>query len=204
MKVQIGEVCMDAVTEQKITYPNKTRKYLLPCLKEYGESFTNKINNVFKVAVGIGDIITDNCGFTHEKHLFILLDSNISPGFFNDFIDWIRDEPMYEDDYVYGNIQKSSYHMVVLRIPEKYYESMDKFKEGKYSEMYDQDTIQAFFDKYPEVQKVFIRDHNYRIEFTKKLNRRFNTTIKPEEWEGELDLPPTDKTEKFNHYLKKQ
>lgn len=204
MKIQIGEVCMDKITQQKTMYTNKTRKYLLPCLKEYGEELINKLNNVFKVAVGIGDIITDDCGFHHEKHIFILLDSNIATSYFIPFIDWIREQPVYEDDYVYANIQKSTYHMVVLKFPEKFYDSFETFKIGKYSKMFDQETIDKFFAKYPKVKKVFIKDHNYKVYFTEKINQRFGTTLKPEDWEGELDFPPTDKTEKFNNHLKKE
>jgi hypothetical protein len=204
IKYQIGEVYMDKVTQQKTIFPNKTRKYLLPCLREYGETFTNKLNNVFKIAVGIGDIITDNCGFKHEKHLFILIDSTIAHSHFINFLDWIRDQPMYEDDYVHDNIQKSKYHMVVLKFPEKYYSSFDTFKTGAYSNMYNQTTIENFFQSYPDVQKVFIKDHEYRITFTKKLNKVFDTTLTPEDWEGELDFPPKEKHEVFNHKFKKK
>lgn len=202
MKIQVGEVCMDKVTDQRIIYPNKTRKYILPCLKVYGDVFTNKISNVFKVAVGIGDIIVDRCGINYEKHIFVLLDPAIAHGFFLDFLDWIRDQEMYEDDYVYGNIQKATYHMIILRFPEKFWKQFDIFKEGKYSEMYDLETIKSFFQIYPNEQKVLIKDRNYRIVFTKKLNKEFGTTIQPEEWTGELDFPPTEKTDVFNHHLK--
>lgn len=201
MKVQIGEVYMDKVTNQKTIYPNKTRKYLLPCLREYGDTFIQKLNNVFKVAVGIGDMIVDNCGLKHEKHIFILLDSSIASKFFIEFLDWIREQPMYEDDYVHDNIQKSTYHMVILKFPEKFYDSFETFKVGEYSKMFTKETIDTFFQKYPDVQKVLIKDNNYKIIFTKKVNKIFGTTVQPDEWNGELDFPPTNKTEKFNHHL---
>jgi len=208
MKIQIGEVYMDKVTQQKTIYPNKTRKYLLPCLREYGEVFINKINNVFKVAVGIGDIIVDLSTEGYERHIFILIDTTIATKFFLNFIDWIRVQHMYEEDYVYDNIQKSSFHMVVLKFPEKYYDSFETFKKGKYSEMFNKETIAKFFVNHPDAQAVFIKDHNYRIKFTRKLNIFLNNIneadrVKPEEWEGEVDFPPTDETEKFNHHLKK-
>lgn len=203
MKVQIGEVYMDRVTNQKSIYPNKTRKYLLPCLKEYGTDFMFRLNNVFKIATGIGDIITDDCGFHHEKHIFILIDSSISTKFFIDFLKWIKDQSMYEDDYVFDNIQRSTYHMVVLKIPEKFYQTLDYFKQGKYSHMYDMETIEAYFEKLPDSKKVFIKDHDYKITFTERVNIRFGTTITPDEWHGELEFPPTAKTEIFNHHLKK-
>lgn len=207
VKVQLGEVYMDKVTQQKTIYPNKTRKYLLPCLKEYGEIFIQRLNNVFKVAVGIGDIIISKSGLKHEKHIFILLDSTIAPNYFLGFLNWIKDQPMYEDDYVYGNIQKSGLHMIVLKFPDRYYDSFETFKIGKYSGMYSQEVINNFFNNYPDTQKVFIGDHNYKIVFMQELNEWLNNTreqdqIKPEEWEGELDFPP-DENETFNHHLKK-
>lgn len=206
MKIQVGEIYMDKVTQTKTTYPNKTRKYLLPCLKHYGEPFIHHINSVFKVAVGIGDFIVDKCGVTHEKHIFILLDTKIANPFFKKFITWIKEQPMYEDDYVFDNIQKSTYHMVVLKFPEQYYSSFQTFKQGKYSQMFNQETIDLFFEKFPDVKKVLIKDHSYRIEFTKKLNKVFELNgqyqILPIEWEGELDFPPNSISEKFNHNLK--
>lgn len=205
MKIQIGEIYMDKVTDQKITYPNKTRKYLLPCLKHYGQTFVSKLGSVFKVAVGIGDVITDNCGLHHEKHIFILIDSTIATSFFQKFLVWIREQPQYQDDYVFGNIQKSTYHMVVVKFPESFYESFNTFKEGKYSQMYSAEVIKEFFENHPKIKKVFIKDHNYRIHFTERVNRKYHLTgihrIAPEEWDGELDFPPNKMTEFFNHHL---
>ena len=208
MKIQIGEVYMDATTKELAIHPNKTRRYLLPCIREYGEVFTRKINDVFKVAVGTGDLIVDNAGLKHEKHLFILLDSKYANKFFLEFMSWIKDQPMYEDDYVYGNIQKSTFHMVVLRFPEKYFQSLESFKDGKYSQMFDKETISSFFKNHPGVQQILIKDHNYRVTFTQEVNDWLNNyeerhMIKPEEWTGELDFPPTEETEKFNTNFKK-
>lgn len=205
MIIQVGEIQMDKVTQQKIIY-NKTRKFLLPCLKEYGSEFLTKFNSVYKFAAGIGDVIVTQERSKKpefERHIFILLDSTIATSFFIEFIDWVKDEHYYVDDYVFGNIQKSNYHMVILRFPEKYYDSFTTFQEGKYSKMFNSETIEKFFHNYPDVKKIFIKDYNYRIVFTKRLNRLYGSTLKPEEYDGELELPPTDETELFNHHLKK-
>lgn len=204
MKIQIGEVYMDKVTSQKIIYPNKTKKYLLPCLKEYGEEFEKKIKSVFKVAVGLGDMVISNRGMLHERHIFILIDSTIAVKFFIDFIDWIKDQTMYEDDYVFGDIQKSCFHMVVLKFPEKFWGLFLPFKRGEYSTMFSSETITQLFSNHPNVLKVLIRDHNYRIVFTKKLNKIYGLSLSPYEYEGELDMPPKDEEEIFNHHLKKK
>lgn len=202
MKIQIGEVYMDKVTSQKIIYPNKTKKYLLPCLKEYGSEFEKKINSVFKVAVGLGDIVISNRGMAHERHIFILIDSTVAIKFFIDFLDWIKDQVMYEDDYVFGDIQKSNFHMVILKFPEKFWGLFTPFKKGEYSTMFSSDTVKQLFNNHPKVAKVLIRDRNYRIVFTKKLNKIYGLTLNPHEYDGELDGPPRDEEEYFNHHLK--
>lgn len=202
MKIQIGQVYLDAVTNEKIPYPNKTKKYLLPCFKDYGEEFVKKINNVFKVAVGIGDIIVKNRGISYEKHIFVLIDINIAHSFFCDFLYWIREQPMYENDYTFGDLRKSTYHMIVIKLPEKYYETFHMFKEGKYSKMFDRETLHKFFDTYPSIKKVLLKDHNYNIHFVPKFNEKYNLNIPIESWQGELDFPPTEVGEVFNHHIK--
>lgn len=207
MKTQVGKICMEAVSQQILPHSNKTKKYLLPCLTEYGEEFTNKLNGVFKVAVGIGDMIISNRGIKHEKHMFILLDTSIARNFFIPFLDWIRDQEMYEDDYVYGNILISKLHMVIVKLPEKYYDTFETFKLGAYSKMYKKEDIDKLFKNKRSYRKVLIKDHNYKIEFIGELNRTFDLTgihqILPEEYDGEYDLPP-DKEEIFNNHIKKR
>lgn len=208
MRLQVGEIRMEDITDNRIIYPlpNKTKKYLAPVLKEYGEEFMSKFNNVFKVAIGIGDIVVENCGFKHEKHIFILIDTIVAntTKFFIDFLVWIRVQPMYENDYIFDDIQKSTRHMIIIKFPEKYYSSFQTFKLGKYSEMFDQETIDKFFEKHPKTKKVFIKDHEYKFYFVGKLNRMYTTNIDARDFDGELDLPPTEKTEVFNHHIKRR
>lgn len=208
MRIQIGDIRMTQFTDEKPMYPlqNKTKKYLTPILTEYGEEFKRRFNNVLKVAIGIGDVVVENCGYKHEKHLFILINTLIGNNnqFFLDFLTWIRHQStIYQDDYVFDNIQKSSLHMIVIKFPEKYYESFETFKIGEYSKMFDRATIDKFFDKLPTIKKVFIKDHEYKYYFVGKLNRLYSTNIDAKDYTGELELPITDKTEKFNHHLKK-
>jgi hypothetical protein len=216
MKIQIGEVQMESFKQQKVIIksieteeeqtilPSKTTKYLLPCLKEYGVKFTKMINLVYKVAAGIGDAILINRDIKHEKHVFLLLDGKMPT--YNKhlatFLDWIKDQPMYVDDYVYGDIQKSTFHMVILQLPEKYYNSFETFKKGEYSKMYSIEDVVKFFENHPVAKAVLIKDHEYRVVFTGKVNKRYNTCILPTEFIGELDFRPTTASEIFNHHLK--
>lgn len=220
MQIQVGEIKMEEITDQNIVIqikgieekqiitPSKTSKYLVPCLKEYGPMFTNRLRGVYKVAAGIGDAILVNRDIKYEKHVFILLDSKIAPDYFISFLKWIKEQTMFVDDYVYGDIQKSTFHMVVLKFPEKYYTSFDKFKLGKYSEMFGEEDIEKFFENHPTSKAVLIKEHSYRIKFTRKLNKEFNLSgkhvVTPEYWKKEnleLDMQPTLTTEIFNHHL---
>lgn len=202
MNIQIGKVYMNKVTNQKTIYPNKSRKYLLPCLKEHGTDFINKLNNVFKVAVGVGDVIVDNCGMRYEKHMFILIDTTVANKFFLDFISWIKDQPMYQDDYVFGNIQSSPFHMVVVNLPVKFWDSFEHFKVGAYSKMFDTNTVNTYFNNHPTHTKVLLKDLGYRPIFVKKLNRIYKSEVNASDWDGELDLPPIFDLEIFNEHLK--
>lgn len=220
MNIQVGEINMQEILgkaivsikskdtdDLQIISPSKTMKYLVPCLREYGAIFTNKLSSVYKIAAGIGDAILINREIKHEKHIFILLDSKIAKVHFVKFMEWIRQQSMFVDDYIYGDIQKSTFHMIVIKFPEKHYTAFEFFKKGEYSKMYEFGDIQKLFKNHPDTIKVLVRDHNYQITFTKKLNEEFNLqgehSIKPDEWNGkELDLTPTETSEIFNHHLK--
>lgn len=217
MKVQLGEIKMETIEDQDILritdsdgeplpLMNKTFKYLFPCLKHYGEELSKKINNVFKIAVGIGDIVTENSGLKYEKDIFLLVATKIKgveSQSFIDLLEWIRDKPMYVDDYVYDNIQKSDYHMIVIRFPQEYYKVLPIFKIGKYSQMFDTETIEKFFNKKTSIKKILIKDKEYKLVFVTRLNGKFGTSISPQDYSGELDLPPKDHKEIFNYHLKK-
>lgn len=212
MKIQVGEVVMDVLLHRKVRsapvkytdeiVPNKSRKYLLPCLKEYGTEFVEKLNGVYKVAIGIGDIIVSKRGFKHEKHLFLLLDSYIAHSYFTEFLCYIKQHESYQDDYVYGNITKSTYHMIVLKIPERFYDTFETFKLGEYSKMYSKTDIETFFSNHPRYKKILVKDAKYKIKFAEELNNFYQTTIKPEDIKGELDFPPQESEEIFNTHLK--
>lgn len=196
MKIQIGEIIMGKVG-QKLPLHNKTLKYLTPCLKKYGIDFEQMYNSVFKIALGIGDIIIIDQEKKYEQHLFILLDTRLYPKNFIVFLDWIKEQEFYEDDYVYGDIKKSPCHMIVIKIPEEYTDSLDKFLEGKYSEMFSTQDIDELFYKHPDQVKVLKKDHNYKIRFVHTLNKLFVSTVIPDEYDGELDLPPNKQDEIF-------
>lgn len=194
MTIQVGKIVI-----------NKTKKYLAPCIKAYGPKFESEINAITKVGVGIGDIITVKSGVKFEKHLFILVDTSTKTKIkvFNKFLTWVKDQVMYEDDYVFDDVQTGNFHMVIIKFPEKYYKTFETFKLSQFSKMYSRQDVNRFFAERPEIQKVLIKDNNYKIDFVKQLNKLFEATVPHEEFDGELDFPLRKEEEEFNTHLLK-
>jgi hypothetical protein len=69
--------------------------------------------------------------------------------------------------------------------------------------MYSKDEINKLFKSKSQFKRVIVKDHNYKVTFVEELNNIFQTSIIPEEYDGELDLPP-DKNEIFNNHIKKR
>lgn len=193
MKIQLGNIVI-----------NKTKKYLAPCLKAYGNDFEGWIQTVFKLGIGIGDIVTIRSNIKLEKHLFILIDTNVYPENFERFQLWIRGQEMYEDDYAYDNILKGHLHMVVVKLPEEFYDTHETFKKSQYSKMYNQDQLKKLFRDKPDVKKILVKDHSYKMEFAKQIKDMYDVELKPEEIDDkfEFDFPIND-DELFNEHLSK-
>lgn len=190
MKIQVGEIQL-----------NKTWKYLVPMLKYYGKEFEQKINSIYKVGFGIGDMILINNGINYEQHIFILIDTKKASNFFKEFIKWIRRQEMYEDDYVYDNILHGRFHMVIIELPKEYYKSNILFRKSQFSKMYTKEDVQQFF-KNEDIKGVLIKEGNYIIKHTNKINEIFETNVKPEDIEGEWDFPIQREEEIFDNHLK--
>lgn len=199
IKIQIGTI-----------YMNRTRAYLLPVIKAYGEEFTKMVSSLNKLAVGIGDIITNESNIHHEKHLFILVDILPNKLNFSKSLTYFRNHSSYEDDYVFDSAHDGRLHMLVIQIPNEFVRSLDFFKKSKFSEMYTPEEIEKFFSytgnnptlkkMYEETKKVLIKDNNYRFTFAKKIEEEFYTKfpaslLKPDQ---ELDFPILVQEEFFN------
>lgn len=177
---------------------NKTRLYLLPIFKEYGEAFGVYLNSVFKLACGVGDIVLSKSGVNYNQHIFILLDTTMSREYFLKFLNWIRVQSYYEDDYVFGNISNSFSHMIVLKVPEKFKDLLPKFKKGKYSSMYSQEEISDYFKNFPKIASVLMRSSDIKPTFIKTINKIFGSNIEDFDIEDyELEFPPNKQEELF-------
>lgn len=186
---------------------NRTWKYLYPCLLGHGDELKDYLNSLFKIAIGIGDVLYGDA----EDTLFILVNSNASflsekgrekyRKNFEVFLEWLQDQDFYIDDYMYDD--KTS-HMVLIKVPEKYSQSYSKFKSSKYSEMYSEKDIKNLFkivelqDKKLEqtrnertfqLREILTKSKNYLPYFVEEVNERFDTLITKEDFkDAELDF----------------
>ena len=192
MKIQVGNIVM-----------NRTKKYLVPVLKDYGPEFETMYTSIFKLAIGIGDIVTtQNNMYLLDKNLFVLVDCNMFPEAFNAFQIWIRrQDHIYQDDYAFDDILTGHLHMFVIKFPEDYLHIYETFKKSAYSKMYTKEELEMFFKEDNEVVKIVVKDHSYKVKFAKKLSEEFDVkglTADDINDNYEFDLPVDNKDEIFN------
>ena len=184
-------------------YTNKTKRYLLPTLLEYGEHFEEKFKNLFKLAIGIGDLCLMDMGMIIEHSIFILVDTKFSRRKFKDIIIWMRCQGYYQFDYPYDDVHSGHLHMLVVKIPLKYQDTSEHFIKGNYSKMYELKDLNELFSERKAELDVFNKDPEVLVKFIDRINESFNTTVDYENWEGEVELPIKTEEEYFNMKLYK-
>lgn len=183
---------------------NSTARFLSPILNTFNSSFLANFKPVQKHVLGyaIGDVKYDKA--KHQKHtylLFIICDINgvylpdkqrylqIENGrkIFTGFLDSVKKSSYYYDDYILDGTA----HCVILEIPKEWYIAYDNFIKGHYSKMYSKTQIKAFFSSKDNIG-VLTKDAEYKSIFVEKLNKKFNTHVKPEDLPAdiELEVPP--------------
>jgi hypothetical protein len=190
MKIQLGSV-----------YTNKTKKYLLPTLIKYGETFESKFTNLFKLAIGIGDFTLMDMGIAIEHSIFILIDTKFSRVKFKEIMNWMKCQGYYQFDYPFDDVHPGHLHMLVIKIPERYESTSKEFQKGKYSKMYEFKDLNDLFGKRQEDLDVFNKDPQMLIKFVDKINEMFKTNVSYNGWEGEIELPLKSEEEYFNMKL---
>lgn len=204
IKDKIGDVFFDEIKDN--IYSNRTRKYLTPILKNYGEEFIRKLNVTHKVAIGVSDKILLKSNLHYDNHLFIMFNTNKRTKVFESFLEYIKDFEYYTQDYIFGNILKSPYHIVVLRIPDKFTNTLDNFKIGNYSLLYDKQTICNYFPLNSNIYKVLIKSKSALPILIETINKEFNVNFKKKDFTNkdvkEYDIPPIIEEEIFNNHLK--
>jgi len=196
MNIQIGKV-----------YLNKTFKYLIPCLKVYGDTFQAKLSTVHKLAFGIHDCYFDGTKMEEKKLIYMLCDKAYQKAKFLNFLNYVQHQDYYETDYPYDDMLHGRKHMIVLKIPEEHINAYDAFREGRYSEMYSSADIDKLFDmKVHPIREVAIaimtKEKIMKQLFRDKLNTSLGTTITLKDINDEnmeLDFPLEKKKEFFNY-----
>jgi len=194
---------------------NKTKKYLYPIINYYGDKFVSIMNSLNKAGIGIGDMILERSGITHERHLFILINlkkTHLSGVNFPEVLNLLREHHSYEDDYRYD--LTGEYHMIVIRIPDKYISSFEKFKQSQFSKMFSKKEIDLLFkskiknDDYQkhinDIKSILKKDVEYQKEFRKLISQEFKMKLEeihPDALTGELDFNIKNKEEKFNYKI---
>jgi hypothetical protein len=191
-------------------YVNRTWKYLFPCLKSYDKELRSYLSNFLKLKVGIKGSNTDEL----DNCIFILFQASLFGVFENErrkysesfdmFLNWVRYQPYYENDYVY-NFENCT-HMVVLKIPNQHLETFENFKKGNYSLMYSKLQLDEYFSvienknnnldlairntEILKIKRILSKDNSLLKEFVKTVNTKFNTSLEEEDLrDTELDFP---------------
>lgn len=199
---------------------NKTYNYLLPCLKYYGKEDFNKFKSFLILGAGINDM---NIYVKNNNCIFLLY--NLSPGLpyaeqkayylsFAEFLDTIRTKSYYVNDYLF-NCSTHNAHMVVIKIPDEHEDSFQEFIAGNYSKMYSKECIYKYFEDFTipnnleaetrinnnldKIRKILMKHSSVKEEFVDAVNSRFDTNIKVNEFNGELDYPIKLEEEIFNY-----
>lgn len=184
-------------------YVNKTWKYLMPCLKSYGPTFTAKFNCLFKLAVAIDDYALDD-RFKGKKVIYVMFDKKYKEHITNNVLEWFRYQEFVLLDYPYDDLQTGRKHVLVIEIPELMHDAYDFFTDSKYSLMYTQADIDYLFSNVDKsTVDVLNREQAAYDEFMLKVKRNFGTELKKSDlWGAELDFPIEKYKEIFNYEVR--
>jgi hypothetical protein len=171
---------------------NKTERYLLPTLYEYGAELHARLHSMTITKCGIGD---SSFGEEFTNHIFLLVDASIETGIFTKSLEWIKDQTYFELDYAYGDIHKSSLHMIILKLPE--WIDLKLFTKGEYSKLIPEDKRLLYKD---DITKDILNKRFGGIVYYKAVIRKeFGTQLNDTDCKDakEYDIPPQKEVEVF-------
>jgi hypothetical protein len=183
-------------------YKNKTYNYLYPTLKSYGNTFVNKFNPVFKLAVGVHDTLLDGSTISQNNNIYVLTDTKINQNKFEEFKEWVTCQDYCVADYCPDSeIKNSRKYMFVFKLPEEYEEAYKQFLQGNYSKMYSENALNFLgIDKKSDNYKVLTKDIKYSYNFIEKVKEEFEVEVSQKDIEtAEYDFPLVRKEEIFNY-----
>jgi len=182
--------------------PNRTSKYLLVALKDWGTAFNQEfetvIENILKFGIHDAKYYEE---ITNNMFILFKVNSNLQK-----FLDFVKEHPAYVHDYKCGNN-----HMLVVSFPNKHSHLVPLFLEGKYSELYSTEDVDRLFPKKVLIgnkeeiysyYRILTKDSTYIPIFQSIIKKEFNVGDKfvPKANEiVELDFPPKLEEEIFNY-----
>ena len=185
-------------------YKNKTWRYLLPCLKYHGTEFTKFFDTTFKLAVGIHDTLVNDSPYIKGRNIFILIDKRFNEPRFDEFLQWIKLQDYYVEDYCPDSeILLSVKHIVIVNVPKGLENAYDMFVQSKYSKMYNKSQLEFLFSNVTRKNEydVFTRTTEKVKEFVKEINTQFKTDVTLSDVvDAELETPLVKEEEIFNYF----
>lgn len=213
----IGLVDRNLVIKPKAgsVFVNRSFKYLSPCMKLYGDEFVTKMKLLAGLAIAIDDYGFNKERGKFENNLYYLFDVNGQSNYntylnaskaridFMHIVSWLREQEYYVKDYPFDSGRNGNQHVVCLKLP---FNLIDKFLQGKYSQMYSSDIIDKIIKKtivvngeeiINPVYGVLSHSEEYSENYLKQLNFDFgtNVTINDIKHHAEYDIPPLPKNE---------
>lgn len=183
------------------TIRNKTYEYLTPILRTYKDNILVKLNELFVIAYGIGDYFDKD---NDTPSFYILIDMKFNKDKFVKFIEYVEQAEYYIKHY---NHNRDSM-VVVIKIPNEYEKAYFKFKKSKYSEMYNPEQIELFFNnkKREKTYEKLTKSNKGILHYQETLYNVFDVNMSPEDVQEhpEYDLPIEIDIQKeiFNHRKK--
>lgn len=186
---------LDLYVPDDLPIQNRTRAYIVPCLRKHGKKFLNAINKYSFVGAGVFDTQQpDYYDGTTVGYLINARDSDTTK---------FKDIPYLKGHYYFGEMLYGQLHMLVIKLPEDYHLAIHAFVLGKYSKMYDKpgdvfnkSSTSAYFNHVKiKCLQVCKKSEKYR----KKLEEELGVYIPKG---NELDdlIDPTK--EVFNHSMR--
>lgn len=182
-------------------YENKTRRFLLPCLRAYGDHFVNMLSHMSKMAVGINDQHLKDFKLG-DRYIFVLIDKGTSDSQYERFQNYCREHESYVTDYSFGPSIDSDEKMFVYKIPQKFEYAYDKFIQGKYSEMFEPKEIEVLFKGKLVETQILTKDPHAMYNLVQSIHKEFGTDVEtPTENIIEYELPINKAEEMFNYIV---
>lgn len=196
-------------------YVNKTWRFLLPCLKDYGNVVTTKLSNLYKVGAFVYDDNMTGVSKLKGENIFLVIDVQVKKYITQKLLNWFRNQDFYVHDYFFGDTLQDRYLILVLKIPDEYKKSYYHFLDGNYSKMYTkEERIKLFSNVLREksdtpsrgrrLQDYYVlsRNRNQRIleNYQRKVKDMFNVNVPDNALDvGELELPLINTEEILNN-----